>query len=126
MALRNAQLYLWSEESAIAEERGRIARDIHDGLAQSLALRGYVTAAIEYRLADEAKFPAAVQDCHAAVRWLRANAKEHDIDPDQIGAVGGSAGGHLVGLVAAAPDVKELQGEGGNASHSSQLQAAVS
>lgn len=94
-------------------------------LAQTLALRGYVTAAIEYRLGDEARFPAAVHDCNAAVRWLRANAKEHGIDEGRIGAVGGSAGGHLVGLVAAGPDVKELQGDGGNPGQSSRLQAAV-
>jgi acetyl esterase/lipase len=94
-------------------------------LAQTLALRGYVTAAIEYRLGGEAKFPAAIHDCNAAVRWLRANAKQHGIDPERIAAVGGSAGGHLVGLVAAAPDVHELQGDGGNADQSSRLQAAV-
>jgi acetyl esterase/lipase len=95
------------------------------GLAQRLAERGYVTAAIEYRLAGEAKFPAAVHDCNAAVRWLRANADTYGIDPQHIGAVGGSAGGHLVGLMAAAPHLRELQGEGGNAGVSSQLQAAV-
>jgi acetyl esterase/lipase len=94
-------------------------------LAQRLAERGYVTAAIEYRLAGEAKFPAAIHDCNAAVRWLRANAKSYGIDPAHIGAVGGSAGGHLVGLMAAAPQLAELQGDGGNAGVSSQLQAAV-
>jgi acetyl esterase/lipase len=94
-------------------------------LAQALALRGYVTAAVEYRLGGEAKFPAAVHDCHAAVRWLRANAKEQGIDPERIAAVGGSAGGHLVGLVAAAPDLPELQGDGGNPEQPSRLQAAV-
>ena len=94
-------------------------------LAQTLAARGYVTAAIEYRLSGEAKFPAAVHDCNAAVRWLRANSKTQRIDPDRIAAIGGSAGGHLVGLVAAAPHIRELQGDGGNAEQSSQIQAAV-
>ncbi|MDX1948087.1 MAG: alpha/beta hydrolase [Pirellulaceae bacterium] len=94
-------------------------------LAQTLATRGYLTAAIEYRLAGEAKFPAAIHDCQAAVRWLRANAKRLRIDPERIAAVGGSAGGHLVGLLAAAPHVAELQGDGGNAGISSQVQAAV-
>ncbi|MBC8354964.1 MAG: SMP-30/gluconolactonase/LRE family protein [Planctomycetes bacterium] len=94
-------------------------------LAIELAKRGYVTAAIEYRLGGEAKFPAGIQDCNAAVRFLRTNAKQFNLDPQRIGAVGGSAGGHLAGLMAAAPRVKELQGDGGNSDHSSQLQAAI-
>ncbi len=94
-------------------------------LAMALAARGYVTAAIEYRLGGEAQFPAAIHDCNAAVRWLRAHAKEYGIDPRRIAAVGGSAGGHLVGLMAAGPAVASLQGTGGNADRSSQLQAAV-
>lgn len=94
-------------------------------LAIELAKRGYVTAAIEYRLGGEAKFPAAVHDCNAAVRYLRANARQLGINPQRIGAVGGSAGGHLVGLTATAHDVPALQGDGGNAGVSSKLQAAI-
>ncbi|MEQ8786291.1 MAG: SMP-30/gluconolactonase/LRE family protein [Pirellulaceae bacterium] len=94
-------------------------------LAIELAKRGYVAAAIEYRLGGEAKFPAAIHDCNAAVRYLRANAKQLGIDPDRIGAVGGSAGGHLVGLMATAHDDAALQGDGGNAGVSSKLQAAI-
>ncbi len=94
-------------------------------LAVALAQRGYVTAAIEYRLADEAAFPAGIHDCNAAVRYLRANAATYQIDPDRIGAVGGSAGGHLVGLMASGWQTPELQGTGGHADQSSQLQAAV-
>lgn len=94
-------------------------------MAQALAWRGYVTASVEYRLAGEAKFPAAIHDVNAAIRWLRANSKQYGIDPQRIAAVGGSAGGHLVALAAAAPEVKELQGDGGNPEVSSRLQAAV-
>lgn len=94
-------------------------------MAIELARRGYVTAAIEYRLGGEARFPAAMHDCQAAVRYLRANAESYGIDPDRIGAVGGSAGGHLVGLMAAAADEPRLQGDGGNAGVSSRLQLAV-
>ena len=95
------------------------------GLAIELAKRGYVTAAIEYRLGGEAKFPAGIQDCNAAVRFLRAEAKQFSVDPNRIGAVGGSAGAHLVGLMATGADVKELQGDGGHPDYSSQLQAAI-
>lgn len=94
-------------------------------LAIDLAKRGYVAAAIEYRLGGEAKFPAAIHDCNAAVRHLRANAGKYLIDPERIGAVGGSAGGHLVGLMATAHDIPDLQGDGGNPGVSSKLQAAI-
>ncbi len=94
-------------------------------LAVALAKRGYVTAAISYRLGGEALFPAAIQDCNASVRYLRANAKKHFLDPSRIGAVGGSAGGHLVGVMATAPHLKEFQGNGGNADESSALQSAI-
>jgi len=72
-------------------------------LAIALAQKGYVVANIEYRLGGVAKYPASVQDCSLAVRFVRANAKRFGIDPQRIGAWGGSAGGHLVGLIAAAP-----------------------
>lgn len=61
---------------------------------------GYAVLNIEYRLATKAKFPGAVLDVAAAVRWTRAHAEEHRIDPDQIFLVGGSAGGHLAAMVA--------------------------
>ncbi len=72
-------------------------------LGFALAEKGYVIANVEYRLAGAAKYPAAVQDCSLAVRWVRANAGRFGLDPQRIGAWGGSAGGHLVGLLAAAP-----------------------
>ena len=97
-------------------------------MAQQLALRGYATASIEYRLADEAKYPAAIQDCTAAVRWLRGHAAEYGLEPNKIGAVGFSAGAHLVGLMSAAPQVKEFQADSGNddlGKISCEIQAAV-
>jgi acetyl esterase/lipase len=62
----------------------------------ALAARGWFTASIEYRLSSEAKWPAQIEDCKLAIRWLRANAERWHIDPNRIGAVGISAGGHLV------------------------------
>ena len=94
-------------------------------LARGLALRGYVAAAVGYRLGGEAKFPAAIHDCNAATRWLRASADRFQVDRTQIGAVGESTGGHLVGLMATGPHVKALQGSGGYPNRSSALQAAV-
>ncbi len=94
-------------------------------LATRLATRGYVVASIEYRLAGEAAFPAAIHDCTAAVRFLRANADKYYLSPDKIGAIGGSAGGHLVGLMASGGGNPKLQGNGGNSNQSSRIQAAI-
>ena len=97
----------------------------HRNVAQALAARGFVTASISYRLSGEAQFPAHIQDCKAAVRFLRANAKEYGIDSDKIGVIGHSAGGHLAALLGTSAGVKELEGDGGNADFSSSVQAAV-
>ena len=90
-----------------------------------MARRGYVSMAMEYRLSGESQFPANIHDCHAAVRYLRSNAKEYKLDPDRIGVVGGSAGGHLAGLLATTSKVKNLHGDGGNEKFSSKVQAVV-
>ena len=53
--------------------------------------RGYAVASINYRLSGHAMFPAQIEDCKAAIRWLRANAAKYHFDPEKIGVVGGSA-----------------------------------
>lgn len=97
----------------------------HRNVAQAIAAKGYVTASISYRLSDEAVFPAQIQDCKAAVRFLRAKSMELGIDADKIGAIGLSAGGHLAALLATSNGVAELEGDGGNADYSSAIQAVV-
>src|SRR5262249_15488369 len=89
----------------------------------SFARRGYVCASIEYRLSGEATWPAQIEDCKAAVRYLRAHADELGLDPERIGAWGASAGGHLVTMLGVAPGRLELEGRGGWAEHSRQVQA---
>lgn len=84
--------------------------------------KGFSVASVEYRLSGEAKFPAAVTDCKAAVRFLRANAKKFNLDPDRFGAWGSSAGGHLVAFLGTSGDVKEFD-VGSNLSVSSRVQA---
>jgi acetyl esterase/lipase len=93
---------------------------------EGLAKRGYVAATISYRLAPAAKFPAQIEDCKAAVRWLRANAQKYHINADRIGAVGFSAGGHLVCLLGTTQKSDDLEGTGGNPEQSSRVQAVVS
>lgn len=94
-------------------------------LAQALASRGFVAATISYRLSGEAKFPAAIQDCKAAVRFLRADAAKFGIASSAIGVTGLSAGGHLAALLSTSNGIKELEGDGGNADQSSAVQACV-
>jgi acetyl esterase/lipase len=100
-------------------------RKNYQHVAQALAARGYVAATISYRLSGEAPFPAQIQDCKAAVRFLRANAAEYGIDADHIGAIGSSAGGQLAALLATSGEASHLEGDGGNAGVSSAIQAAV-
>lgn len=64
-----------------------------------LAAQGFWVAAVNYRLAPQSKFPAMIEDVKCAVRFLRANAARLNLDPNRIGAWGGSAGGHLVALL---------------------------
>lgn len=90
-----------------------------------LARKGYFTASIEYRLSDEAKFPAQIEDCKAAIRYLRANAEKYHINPERIGCWGSSAGGHLVALLGTSGGVEELEGNGGNPGYSSRVQCVV-
>ena len=93
--------------------------------AIELARRGYVAATIEYRLSNEAKYPAQIHDLKAAVRWLRANAARYHIDANQIAAVGASAGGHLVALLGATNDISSFEGDGNNSEFSSAVQSVV-
>lgn len=88
-----------------------------------MVTKGYVVASIEYRFSQKAKFPAQIQDCQAAIRWLRANSKQYGIDPERVGVVGGSAGGHLSALVGTAGGKKAFAPIGGNEEQSDRVQA---
>jgi len=90
--------------------------------AVPMAAKGYAVASISYRLSGEAVFPAQIEDCKAAIRWLRANASTYKLDPDRIGAWGSSAGGHLVALLGTAVNTKEFD-TGENLAFSSRVQA---
>jgi acetyl esterase/lipase len=95
-------------------------REEAQGIRQ--ASRGYAVAAISYRLSGVATFPAQIEDCKAAVRWLRANATKYHLDPDRIGATGHSAGGHLVSLLGTTGCTRKFD-QGEHLDFSSQVQA---
>ncbi|MEQ9378152.1 MAG: alpha/beta hydrolase [Imperialibacter sp.] len=100
-------------------------RSQHIPLAQRLAELGYVTFTPEYRLSTEALYPAAVHDLKAAVRWIRANADQFRVDTTRIASLGFSAGGQLSALLGNTNGKPEFEGSGGNANHSSAVQAIV-
>jgi acetyl esterase/lipase len=75
---------------------------------------GYTCVAAEYRLAQEAKWPAQIEDAKACIRWTRANAASLGVDADRIGVVGFSAGGMLSLIAAGTGDRAEYEGSGGN------------
>ena len=85
---------------------------------------GYALASVDYRLSGEAIFPAQIQDCKTAVRWLRANAGRYGLDPKRIGVTGFSAGGHLAALLGTSAGVEALEGRAeGSPRESSRVQA---
>ena len=94
-------------------------------IAAGLAAKGLAAACIEYRVLPDVTIADAVNDTKAAVRWMRAEGKHYGIQTDAIGAIGGSAGGHLVALLATSYKVSKLEGNGGHAGVSSRIQAVV-
>jgi len=85
-----------------ASGQGNLSRFIQSG--------DYAGISIGYRLTNEAQWPAQIHDCKAAIRWIKAHAKEHGLDPGKIAVWGTSAGGHLVSMLGTSGDVKELEG----------------
>jgi acetyl esterase/lipase len=88
--------------------------------------RGYAVVTMNYRLSQEAKFPAQIHDVKAAIRWVRANARTYHLNGAKLAVWGSSAGGHLVSLAGTSGGVKELEDLSlGNPTQSSRVQAVV-
>jgi acetyl esterase/lipase len=113
----------WREgdKSSFSSDKFAVPGNIVD-----FAQLGFVAVTINYRLSGEAPFPASLEDCKCAVRWLRAHAKEYNIAPSRIGAYGNSAGGHLALLLALVGKEANLEGDGPYQDQSSLVQAAIS
>jgi len=132
-------LYLPPEDPKTGEKRPGIVI-IHGGgwtggdkgakreinVGTTLASHGYVCVSINYALAAEGRptWPGNLQDCKRAVRWLRKNAETYRIDPDRIGVIGGSAGGHLAAVLAVTGPEDGFEPEE-DSGISSRVQAAV-
>lgn len=86
----------------------RSRKDIRP-LCLKLAQRGYLSASIDYRLSQQAAFPAQIRDCKAAIQWLRMHAADYGGDSERIGVWGESAGGHLAALLGTSGSAAELE-----------------
>lgn len=90
-----------------------------------LAQKGYFCVSIEYRFSQEAIFPAQLEDCKCAIRFLRSKAGEYHINPDKIGVWGMSSGAYLAAMLGTTGDVKDFDGKGGAPDFSSKVNAVV-
>jgi acetyl esterase/lipase len=97
--------------------------DRSTNFVKPLLENGYAVASIGYRTSGEARWPAQIHDCKAAVRWLRANAKKYDLDASRFGVWGTSSGGHLGALLGLTQKNAALEGNLGNSGFSSDVQA---
>lgn len=87
---------------------------------------GFICADINYRLSTDSVWPAQIEDCKTAIRFLRANAKTYNIDICRFGVIGESAGGHLAAMLGTSAGVKEFEGlHQGNTNQSSRVQAVI-
>jgi acetyl esterase/lipase len=94
-------------------------------MAKQIAAAGYVTIPVEYRLSLEAKYPAAIHDIKAAIRFIKDNAEQYGIDTTRIAIEGESAGGHLAMLVAMSEGFEILEGDKTGSKSTSKVHAAI-
>jgi acetyl esterase/lipase len=97
----------------------------HLPLAEHLAALGYICFTAEYRLSTEALYPAPIYDLKAAVRWIRAHARQYHIAPDKITALGFSAGGELAAFLGSTNQNPKFEGAGGDLHYSSNVNNLV-
>ena len=102
---------------------GDKSRGVFRTIPVEYAKKGYVCISVNYRLTQEAGFPACLEDVKCAVRWLRAHAEKYHVDPNRIGGYGNSAGAHLVSLLALVGKDQDLEGDGPWQDQSSALNA---
>lgn len=111
--------FLWGEYKQVTQ-KAVYCRDL-----VRLTKEGYTIVCPDYRLASQAIFPACIHDVKGLVRFLKANGSDYHIDPERIGVLGNSAGGHLASMLALSADVPEIEGDvGGNLEYSSSVKAA--
>jgi acetyl esterase/lipase len=113
-------LLVWIHGGAFAGGDKAENEQIWDELME----RGFAVATVNYRLSGDAKWPAQITDCKAAIRFLRAHARDYNLAPGQIGVWGSSAGGHLAALVGTSGGEKKFD-VGEYLDHSSAVQCVI-
>ena len=103
----NRPLIIWIHGGAF--RMGSKDNSEHDQLPLEYVEMGYGVASLNYRLSQHARFPAQIEDCKAAVRWLRARADEFGLDPTRFAAWGPSAGGYLAAMLGITGQVREYE-----------------
>jgi acetyl esterase/lipase len=101
------------------------SKDSNRGILLQLARQGYVAISPQYRFCPQETFPAQVHDVKAAVRWLRTHARDYQIDPDHIGAMGFSSGGYLALMLGVTGPADGLEGDVAANAPSSKVQTVV-
>lgn len=96
------------------------------GYGIQLARYGFVCVCCEYRLSGESTWPAQIEDCKAALRWMKTNAESLGVDVNRIAVSGNSSGGHLSLMMGGTPNIAEFEGDGGNAGVDTSVAAVVS
>jgi acetyl esterase/lipase len=113
---------IWTGGSAWMADSGKRTAP---GVAAQLLPAGYAVAGVSIRSSSQVQFPGQLHDIKAAIRWLRANAKRHNLDPERVGIMGDSSGGWTTAMAALTGDAPELEGTVGTTGVSSKVQAAV-
>jgi acetyl esterase/lipase len=103
-----------------SKNAGYIVNDV-----KALGARGYTNVSANYRLQTQGSWPAQIHDVKAAIRWTRANAARLGVEANRIAVAGYSAGGMLALMAAGTNGKKEFEGDGGNASVSSDVNACI-
>ncbi|MGT2910100.1 alpha/beta hydrolase fold domain-containing protein [Streptococcus cameli] len=112
--------FLWGEYKQVTQ-KAVYCRDL-----VRLTKEGYTIISADYRLASQSIFPACIHDVKGLIRFLKANGPQFLIDPERIGVLGNSAGGHLAAMLALSSNCEELEGEvGGNLDQSSSVKVAT-
>ena len=104
---------------------GNKSGGLGDCFFDTLLDRGYLLVSLNYRLSPKYKFPAHIEDVKCAIRHLRAEAGNYGLDPEHIGVLGGSSGGHLAALLGTSGGNESLEGHGEYLGYSSRVQAVV-
>lgn len=116
----------WEGSYALEEEYTCVYTNEEINNLLSLVDEGVTVISVDYRLSQEAVYPAQIQDCKGAIRWVKAHADEYGLDADRVACAGTSAGAHLALLLATTGGVEELEGDtGGNLDYSSRVMACV-